>query len=326
MGYNSENYRRIREEYNSKYKRAYAEADRRMAELHAKSPELAALDRELARSGAEIALAALGMEGDTQRALAAAEEKNSMLQQKRAVLLRQMGYPVDYTLPPYECQKCRDSGFVDMKMCECMRRDLIMAAYESSGLGALMKTQSFESFNLSYYAAENGDRARMQANFDLLCQYAESFNLKSDNLLLCGATGLGKTHLSTAVAKRVIEAGYDVYYTSAIGMFSDFENVRFGQGTERAAADPTRYTECDLLILDDLGTEVTNQFTASCLYSVLNNRINLRLPTIISTNLSAKELQTRYADRITSRIMGEFKPVLFVGTDVRRRKLAVRPC
>ena len=321
MGYNSENYRRIREEYNSKYKRAYAEADRRMAELHAKSPELAALDRELSRSGVEAALAALGLEGDAQRALAAAEEKNKMLQQKRAVLLQQMGYPADYTLPPYECQKCRDSGFVDTKMCECMRRDLIMAAYDSSGLGALMKTQSFESFNLSYYAAENGDRTRMQANFDLLQQYAASFNLQSPNLLLCGGTGLGKTHLSTAVAKRVIEAGYDVYYTSAIGMFSDFENARFGQGTERAAAEPTRYTACDLLILDDLGTEVTNQFTASCLYSVLNNRINLRLPTIISTNLSAKELQARYADRITSRIMGEFKPVLFVGTDVRRRKL-----
>ena len=184
-----------------------------------------------------------------------------------------------------------------------------------------MRTQTFESFDLSYYSAENGDRSRMQYNFDLLQKYAEQFDLQAKNLLFCGATGLGKTHLSTALARRVIERGFDVYYTTAIGMVSDFEHARFGRGEDRVAADPTRYVDCDLLILDDLGTEVSNQFTNSCLYMVLNDRINLKRPTIINTNLSARELQTRYTDRIASRLLGEYYPILFVGTDIRRRKI-----
>jgi DNA replication protein DnaC len=160
----------------------------------------------------------------------------------------------------------------------------------------------------------------MQYNLDYLSRYAEAFDLQAENLLFFGATGLGKTHLSTAIARRVIERGYDVYYTGAISMFSDFEHARFGSGTERAAAEPTRYVDCDLLILDDLGTEVSNQFTNSCLYMVLNHRINLKRPTIINTNLSGKELKARYADRIASRILCEFKPFIFVGQDVRYRR------
>ncbi len=321
MGYNQENYRRIREAYRTKYLRAYEEADRRMAEVHAKSAELVDIDRRLAATGAEIALAAIGTGEGHKEKLAAVKEKNISLQKRRADILAKLGYPADYTIPHYECELCRDAGFVGTKMCSCMRRELIMAAYESSGLGELMRTQRFDSFDLSFYDAANGERERMSQNLALLQDYAEQFTLSADNLLLCGATGLGKTHLSTALAKRVIERGYDVYYTSAISMFSDFEHARFGQGAERAAAEPIRYTECDLLILDDLGTEVSNQFTNSCLYMILNDRINLGLPTIINTNLTGKELKARYADRIASRIMGEFKPLLFVGTDVRRRKL-----
>jgi DNA replication protein DnaC len=202
-----------------------------------------------------------------------------------------------------------------------MRRALILAACESSGLGILMQTQSFQSFSLDYYA-EGQERETMARNLALMQQYAESFAENEDNLILCGATGLGKTHLSTAVARRVIERGFDVYYTTALQMFSDFEHARFGTGTGAAPSVPiTRYTECDLLILDDLGTEVSNQFTNSCLYLVLNNRINLRRPTIISTNLSGREIKARYTDRIASRILGDFKPLIFIGTDIRRQKL-----
>lgn len=321
MGYNQENYKRVREAYRTKYLRAYEEANRRMDEVHAKSPEIAAIDRELRMTGAEIALAVIGTGEDYRQKLAAAEAKNLALQEKRRALLAALGYPADYTLPPYECPKCKDSGFVDTKMCDCMHRELVLAAYETSGLGELMRTQTFASFDLGYYSAENGDRSRMEYNYGFLKSYAENFRLHADNLLLCGATGLGKTHLSTAVARSVIERGYDVYYTSAISMLSDFEHARFGRGEERAAAEPSRYTQCDLLILDDLGTEVSNQFTQSCLYMILNDRINLKRTTIINTNLTGKELQARYADRIASRIFGEFKPLLFTGTDIRRRKL-----
>ena len=324
MGFNKANYSRIRAEYQTKFLKAHAEADRRMAEVHQKSSEIAAIDHELTKTGMEIAMAALGSGEDYRATLAAVEEKNLALQEKRRALLEKMGYPADYTLPPYECDKCKDSGFVGVKMCDCMRRDLIMAGYESSGLGRLMQEQSFENFDLSFYKADAEQYSRMQENLELLKSYADNFTTESESLILCGPTGLGKTHLSTSVARRVIERGFDVYYTGAIEMFADFEQARFGAGAERreAGEELSRYTDCDLLILDDLGTEVANQFTTSCLYMVLNNRINLKKPTLISTNLTGAEIKARYADRITSRIFGEFSPLVFAGTDIRRQRLS----
>ena len=321
MGYNKDNYSRIRKAYQTKYLKAYEEADRRTEEVHCKSPAVAEIDRELAKAGAKIALAAIGAGAGYEKKLAEIKEQNLALQAKRAELLEKMGYPADYTLPPYECAACRDSGFIGTKMCDCMRRELILAAYETSGLGQLMKKQSFESFDLSFYT---GDAAEvMRSNLNTLRKYALTFTTASGNLLLCGPTGLGKTHLSTAVARCVIDKGYDVYYTTAVDMFSDFERARFGAGEERreAGGELVRYTDCDLLILDDLGTEVVNQFSTSCLYTVINNRISLGRPTIINTNLLGKEMMEKYAERITSRIMGEFSPIVFKGTDVRRQKL-----
>ena len=322
MAYNKQNYLRVREIYRTKYQLAEEEAARRTAELHEKSPALRALDRELSKTGVKIAMAALGTGEEYKEKLAAVEKENVELQARRAAILAQLGYPADYTKPPYECHKCNDSGFVGTKMCECMRRDLVLAAFESSGIGALLRTQGFDSFKLEYYPAGEA-RELMGRNLALLREYADKFSVQSDSLIFCGATGLGKTHLSTAVARRVIERGFDVYYTTALQMFGDFEHARFGtdMGME-SVVSLDRYTNCELLILDDLGTEVSNQFTNSCLYMVLNERINKGLPTIISTNLTGKEIKQRYTDRIASRILGDFKPLLFAGTDIRRLKLS----
>ncbi len=321
MAYNKQNYLRVREIYRTKYLLAEEEAARRTEELHRKSPELRALDRTLSMTGVKIAMAALGTGEEYKEKLAEVERENKELQARRAAILLELGYPADYTKPPYECHKCNDSGFVGTKMCECMRRDLILAAYESSGIGALLRKQGFDNFKLDYYLAGE-ERDRMVRNLTLLREYAENFTTQSDSLIFCGQTGLGKTHLSTAVARRVIERGFDVYYTTALQMFGDFEHARFGteMGME-SVVSLDRYTSCELLILDDLGTEVSNQFTNSCLYMVLNERINKGLPTIVSTNLSGKEIKQRYTDRIASRILGDFKPFLFMGTDIRRLKL-----
>ena len=172
MAYNKQNYLRVREIYRTKYQLAEEEAARRTAELHQRSPALRALDRELSKTGVKIAMAALGTGEEYKEKLAAVEKENMELQARRAAILAELGYPADYTKPPYECHKCNDSGFVGTKMCECMRRDLVLAAFESSGIGALLRTQSFDSFKLDYYAAGE-ERDLMGRNLALLREYAE---------------------------------------------------------------------------------------------------------------------------------------------------------
>ena len=240
----------------------------------------------------------------------------------RAVLLTQHGYPADYTAVRYACPACSDTGFVGVQMCECMRKALVFAGYESSGIGKLFATQNFDTFSLDYYKKDASAYAQMQAILEKCKAYADAFRVgESENLLFCGKTGLGKTHLSTAIAKRLIERGFDVVYETAQNVFADFEADRFPDfGVERGS-HTTRYFAADLLIVDDLGTEAQSAFATSCLYNIINTRLNHRQPMLFSTNLSHRELHGRYADRITSRLFGEFLPLMFEGEDIRAQKL-----
>ena len=210
-------------------------------------------------------------------------------------------------------------------MCRCMREKLIAAGYESSGIGSLIKTKTFDNFDLSYQKHDPQAYEVLAANYEICKSYAEGFECPGGkNLLLMGNTGLGKTHLSTAIAGRVIGRGFDAVCETAQNVFSDFEFERFNRPYGSADSEPVRtgkYFECDLLIIDDLGTEMTNQFTVSCLYNLINTRLNHGRPMIINTNLSRDELRKRYADRITSRLFGEFCPLRFIGKDVRELKL-----
>lgn len=323
MGYNAENYRRIRAEYENKFTKARADADMRREELARNIPGVREIDAKLGRTGLEIMGAILAGGEATQEQVAEIRRKNTELQARRAELLRQYGYPEDYSDVHYECEKCSDSGFVDGRMCSCMKKALVLAGCESSGLGQLLRDQSFENFSLDYYSDSRADREEMERNLTIAYRFAQGFHgVGSGNLLLMGGTGLGKTHLSSAMARTIIEAGYDVYYTGAQGMLSDFERERFGNSSVPGAGEDTeRYFECDLLIIDDLGTEVTNQFTVSCLFNVINTRLNLGRSTVISTNLMPAELKSRYTDRIVSRLLGEYRALRFVGKDVRAQKL-----
>lgn len=326
MGYQKDNYKRIRDEYTTKALDVQREAYARRDELYREIPAVKELDSRLAGFGLRIMQAAL-RSGDTEGAIAELRAENEKIVRERQALLIKNGFPPDYSDPRYECTVCKDSGFVGIKMCTCMRQRLIEAGMESSGLGSLMRTQSFDNFSLSYYQNNPEEHARMAQNYQNLRAYAETFSMEEgkrspDSLLFFGGTGLGKTHLSTAIARKVIERGYDVFYNSAVGMISDFEFRRFGNSVAQSDGDNTvRYTECDLLIIDDLGTEVINQFTLSCMYHVINTRLNMQKPTIISTNLSGAELRKSYTDRITSRLMGEYVVVPFYGTDVRKQKI-----
>ena len=320
MGYNKQDYIRIKAEFSEKYLRAQARAQERRLELYDRIPEVRALDAKLSRTGMDILAVINGGGADVEARIASIRQRNEEILAERGRLLAENGYPADYSDIHYECERCGDTGFVDTKMCDCMKRALIEAGYESSGLGALIRTQSFENFSLQYYQA-GADADRMAKDVARLKKFAETFDRSTNqNYLLIGGTGLGKTHLSTAVAKTVIERGFDVLYVTAVGMFRDFEAKQFEKGVGMKN-DPERYEEADLLIIDDLGTEMTNQFTVSCLYDVINARINLHRPTFINTNLSSKDLESRYHERITSRLFGEYQPVMFRGSDIRRQKM-----
>lgn len=323
MGYNKTNYVRIRAEYNQKYRLAQDAADARKAELQMKIPGLWELDREIARAGSEIMGAVLAAATPEMRdkMIEEAKEKNQELQRKRVALLLSNGYPSDYSDVHYDCDLCGDTGFVGTKMCTCMKKELILAGYESSGIGNLLREQTFDSFSLNLCGQNPQTLRLMQYNYETLHTFAESFSdQRSENFLLIGGTGRGKTHLSSAVAGRVIERGFDAYYISAVNLFRGFEKLQFGRGNAETD-DMSRCFDADLLIIDDLGTELTNQFTVSVLYDIVDTRINSRKSTLISTNLNQADLRKRYWDRITSRLFGEYKPLMFDGIDVREWKI-----
>jgi DNA replication protein DnaC len=322
MGYNKQNFKRIREEYATKHLIAEKAAEVRQAELHLALPRVAEIDRRLGQTGARIMGAGLLPEAQRVAEIDRLHRENDALLAERAELLLAAGYPSDYSDVKYECEKCADSGYVGIKMCDCMREALVLAGFESSGISRLLEKQTFESFSLDYYKADAKAHANMARVLDVMKEYAREFTPETaQSLALFGGTGLGKTHLSSAVAREVLKKGYDVVYVTALDLVADFEAEQFGQRTLARGELTDRYFECDLLIIDDLGTELVNQFTVSVIYNLLNIRINRRAPMILSTNLGQKDLLAKYNDRITSRIFGEFRPLLFLGADVRMQKI-----
>lgn len=324
MGYNKQNFKRIREAFAGKHRIAEQRAEEKRQEIHAKLPRVAEIDRRLSRVGIEIMSTGLMDEKARTAAIERLRAENEALLSLRAKELIAAGYPSDYTDVSYDCPHCADSGYVGIKMCDCMKQALVLAGLESSGISHLLKEQTFESFSLDYYRQDPVAYANMERVFRILKDYVESFEAgKSVSLSLFGGTGLGKTHLSSAVARRVIERGYDVVYVTALDLIADFETEQFSRSMERGELTE-KYFECDLLIIDDLGTEVSNQFTVSTVYNLFNSRINRRAATLISTNLTQQELLKKYNERITSRIFGEFRPLLFMGADVRLMKTKIK--
>jgi len=320
MGFSSKNYKKVLDEFDLKRNSCENFAAMKSAALRREIPELAEIDAKLASTGPELLSAALS--GNYEKEFDRIRLENLSLQERRREILKANGYSEDEDDPKYECRICSDRGFVGGRMCDCLRRALIAETFRTSGIGELVKSQSFETFSKEYYADDPKAAESIEIILMLCRDFAENFTPGSGrNLLFTGKTGLGKTHLSTSIAKVVIEKGYDVVYDTAQNVFSDFEKYQFRRD-ETEGEDPTsKYFDCDLLIIDDLGTEMTNAFTVSCLYNIINTRINHRAPMIINTNLSQTELRSRYADRITSRLFGEFAPLHFLGKDIRSAKL-----
>ena len=310
--YGYDNYQKVKELIEKRRESAICEAEARDAELRLESREIREIDAELTGTGLLLFKTACAG-GD----LAPIRERNTALMKKRGEVLLSLGYPEDYSEIKYTCPICCDTGYEGSKLCSCFREELIKENIRSSGIGNLIEKQSFDNFRLDIYKDE-AIKKEMTHNLSEAKKYADEFSRDSKNLLLIGTTGTGKTHLTTAIARTVIEKGFEVIYDSAQNVVAAFEYDRFKSGYGQYEARGEKYLECELLILDDLGTEFSNQFTVSCIYNLLNTRINKGLPTVISTNLGAGELLSRYEDRIYSRIIGQDTLILrFLGKDNR---------
>ncbi len=322
MAYNGEDVRKVKEILAGRRSEALETSYRRKLEAAAKIPGYAEIEEALSATGSKIMDAAFTHSLDDVK-LNEIRAENEGLRSRKARLLTQHGYEADYTDIHYFCKACSDTGYIGVNMCTCMREELIKAGIESAGLNSLVKTQSFETFSLDFY--ENHDRIVMESNARQLWRFANGFSAETtDSWLLTGATGLGKTHLSTAVAGVVIRRGFNVIYDTVQDILEVYEEDRFqhGEGVQHQRGRTVEAIQtCDLLIVDDLGSELTNQFTVSCLYNMINTRITRGKPTIINTNLNQAEIRSRYSDRISSRLFGEYKPLLFRGSDIRSQKI-----
>lgn len=319
MSFNRENYVKVKTAFAEKKRQAELKAESLRTMLRQRSPEIDEVEKRLGSIAPRLFAEAMKGSENIEQRVAILRAENLALLSLREELLEKMGYPKDAFEVKYECNVCNDEGSVGGKMCSCMRKELILEGFRSSGLGKLVQKQSFDTFDLEYCRDSEATYEDMKEIYELSKAYADGFTPGSDSLLFVGGTGLGKTHLCTAIGKRVIENGYDVVYETAQNIFSDFEKEKFGKGDDKPSTD--RYFECDLLLIDDLGTEMSTQFTVSVLYNLINTRLNKELPMIINTNLNSSELIKRYDQRIYSRLMGEFICRLFKGTDVRMKKL-----
>lgn len=321
MSYSSETYEKAKEKIDALRQKAIRENDERRKAFVTINPEYAELERKIAQTSIQLTRVMLSGQKDITEAIAEIRDNNLSMQQRQLDILRENGCPEDFLEPKFNCSKCSDTGFIDGKMCTCFKDILQKTAYEELNKSTPLELCSFRSFSIDFYPdkAENSNLSPRQIMDKVkknCWDYANNFTLNSSNLMFQGGVGLGKTHLSLAIAGKVISKGYGVIYGSAQNFFNSIEAEHFGRGNDK------QYTlnllkSCDLLILDDLGTEFITQFTTAALYDIINTRILSRRPTIISTNFNIDGLKKKYDDRITSRLSGNYVRYQFVGSDVR---------
>ena len=296
--------------------------EERLMEVYSRVPEVRHIDAALRALMGEVVGASLKKGEAARRSIEEISERSLSLCGEKAEALVAAGYPSDYLDGVYSCPICRDTGYTDKgENCSCLMKlyEEEKSAYLSSIPGH--EGDSFAAFSLDYYTG--ADRAVMEMTLDSCRSYAMNFGPDSPNLLFRGGTGLGKTFLSGCIAKAVSDKGFSVVYETAGEAFAAFEDRKFSRDlaqSEAAAQRVRRILDCELLILDDLGTEMSTNFTHSALYSIVNSRLASGKKTIVSTNLSAAEMEQRYTPQVVSRISGEYDVVSFRGRDIRAIK------
>ncbi len=311
----------VRQELEQRRSRARIQQAERVEEIARKIPQVIDLRKELALTSVRLSKLVLTGGGKLEENLEKLRAANLQMQAMERELLRKGGYPEDYLELHYTCPRCQDSGFTGGKPCACYRQLEREWLLKRLGESAALELRDFDSFRLGYYdqqpdpsAGGVSPREHMGQVYRYCVQYAENFSGTGKGLFFCGPTGLGKTHLSLAIAKRVIERGYDVLYGSAQGFLSAVEEERFRR--ERSQQTMQQMVEADLLILDDLGAEFSTAFGQSAIYELLNTR---RKPLILSSNLTTQELQDKYGQRVVSRLFAQCVYLRFLGKDIRQQ-------
>lgn len=296
---------------------------KRISDAYAAIPRLKEIDREIA--SASVAQAAKLMDGDS-GALFKLKEKISQFRLEKSSLLEANGYPANYFDPIYTCADCKDTGYIDGQKCHCFKQAIINTVYSQSNIKEVLERENFATLSFDYYSDEEVNSATGLSSFATAqkavteCHnFIDNFENKPKNLLLYGDTGVGKTFLSNCVAKELLDKGYSVIYFTAFQLFDILSRGVFEKDADAIAAHQNIF-DCDLLIIDDLGTELSNAFTTSQLFLCVNERILRKKSTIISTNLNLGQIVDVYSERTLSRISSNYTIIKLFGDDIRMKK------
>ena len=320
MAYSAEVTRRAQQRLAQQKADHESRYNHRLFEAYEKQPRLKQIDLALRKSMVLAAQAAFTKGQDATQALLEVKEANLALQQEREALLAANFAPGWLDDSPI-CPHCGGNGYVGAVMCQCLR-ELCRQEQKQELMQLTCGIERFDAFRLDYYPAETdpvfgvSPRLLMERNLQICKKYADTFGKESGNLLFVGGTGLGKTYLSACIANEAAEKGASVAYESAPNLFAKLSKNQF-EGDDMTRADCARLTDCDLLIIDDLGTELTNAFVIASLYSLVNERLLSGKSMIISTNLNIDEISQRYSPQIASRLAGAFRGLTFLGKDIR---------
>jgi len=323
MGLKNSQYDEIIRKYNQTALKNKHLSDLRYQEVYSLLPYFQNIDHEIASLSVECGKKLLN---DQIASLEQLKERIHELSQKRKELLLSLGYPADYLEPVYTCPDCKDTGYINNQKCHCFKQLVIEMLYSSSNLESNSSEETFEHFNLGYYSDQFKDDstgltalAAAKRAYAASKDFVDTFDSEFKNLFFYGRAGVGKTFLSNCIARELINTSHSVIYFSAPQLFNTLAKSSFDHDVESNELSEYIY-DCDLLIIDDLGTELTNSFVSSQLFSCINERILKKRSTIISTNISINKLVDTYSERTFSRISSNYTMLKLIGEDIRLLK------
>lgn len=294
----------------------------RREEVMTKVPEIFNIEKQISKLCLKLSMNILNNIGNKEEYLKTLKEKITNLRVKKSELLVSNGYKIDFLDIHYKCPKCKDTGFIGTKKCDCYKQKLINLYYQNSDLKNLLAKNNFDEFNFELFSPQRSDneykspRKNMQKIVSDCWTYIENFSTSNENIMFFGNPGTGKTFLSNCIAKELLDKGYLVVYRTAELLIQDLKSIRFNNDSELKDL----IINCDLLIIDDLGSEQITDFSKTELFNFLNAKLLKQKKMLISTNCSLETLLKNYSERISSRLLGEFTLYKFYGEDIRIKK------